>query len=371
MVRTKVFVGNLSFKTRDNGLATAFEKAGKVISATIVTRGRGRSLGYGFVEFENEEGANKAVQLLNKKDLDGREINVELAKPRTETPPGAKPEGGNQPRGNLQQGGNRGGNFRGGNFRGGNRNNYGGFNNRRGGGGQSYRPRFDNNQQFRGGNRFARGGFNNRGGARPARKPQEGKKPSPTGLFVTNLPFKFSDEDFAQVFVDAGVKPKSAKVVRNRNNRSKGYGFVEFENTQDQQKGLQVNEKTVAERTLIVKVAMIDGPEQQGQGQQAQGQQAQGQGQQAPQQAQPQAQAQGQQAQQAKPAQPAPGQTPTTPTQGQQAQQAKPATSSPQATTPKEGAKAPSSPATTGSPAKKEEKKAETPKKPETPKEKK
>jgi RNA recognition motif-containing protein len=76
---------------------------------------------------------------------------------------------------------------------------------------------------------------------------------------VTNLPFKFSDEDFAVVFTDAGTKPKSAKVVRNRNGRSKGYGFVEFENNVDQQKALKaVNTKVVAERELVVKVAMIE-----------------------------------------------------------------------------------------------------------------
>jgi RNA recognition motif-containing protein len=84
-------------------------------------------------------------------------------------------------------------------------------------------------------------------------------QPSTTGLFVTNLPFKFSDEDFAVVFTDAGTKPKSAKVVRNRNGRSKGYGFVEFENNVDQQKALKaVNTKVVAERELVVKVAMIE-----------------------------------------------------------------------------------------------------------------
>lgn len=306
MVRTKVFVGNLSFKTKDNGLSTAFEKAGKVISATIVTRGR-RSLGYGFVEFENEEGANKAVQLLNKKPLDEREINVELAKPRTENPSGGKPEG-NQARPHRQQFRPRGppgrnnyayppqGQFRPRRFN----NNY-----NQGGG---YRPRYPNKRR-----------------PYPPRKTQEKKTPSQTGLFVTNLPFKFTDEDFAKVFEDHGVKPKSAKVVRNRNNRSKGYGFVEFENNQDQQKALQeVNEKTVAERTLIVKVAMIEGPEQ--------GQQAQ-QGQQAP------------QAQQApKNAAPAPGATPqpqqtqTKPAQSPQTQKQEAKTGSP-ATAKKEDSK--------------------------------
>eukprot|EP01102_Stenamoeba_stenopodia_P021661 TRINITY_DN87_c0_g3_i1.p2 TRINITY_DN87_c0_g3~~TRINITY_DN87_c0_g3_i1.p2 ORF type:complete len:143 (-),score=52.40 TRINITY_DN87_c0_g3_i1:74-502(-) len=80
---TKVFVGNLSFKTKENELAAEFSSAGKVVSANIITRGP-RSLGYGFVELENEETATKAVQLMNKKNIDGRDINVELAKPRDE-----------------------------------------------------------------------------------------------------------------------------------------------------------------------------------------------------------------------------------------------------------------------------------------------
>jgi len=81
MVRTKVFVGNLDFTTKEAELVKEFGAAGKVISANIITRGP-RSLGYGFVEMESEEDANKAVQMLNKKEIDGRPVNVEVAKPR-------------------------------------------------------------------------------------------------------------------------------------------------------------------------------------------------------------------------------------------------------------------------------------------------
>jgi len=92
MVRTKVFVGNLSFKTQESDLAKEFEVAGKVATANIISRGS-RSLGYGFVELESEEEARKAVELLHKKQIDGREIKVEVAKPRDEnaTKEGAAP----------------------------------------------------------------------------------------------------------------------------------------------------------------------------------------------------------------------------------------------------------------------------------------
>jgi RNA recognition motif-containing protein len=54
-------------------------------SASIISRGS-RSLGYGFVEMESEEEARKSVELLNKKVIDNREINVEIARPREEKP---------------------------------------------------------------------------------------------------------------------------------------------------------------------------------------------------------------------------------------------------------------------------------------------
>jgi len=68
MAYTKVFAGNLSFRTKEDQLAEHFAVAGKVVSANIITRGP-RSLGYGFVEFETEEQAVSAVNLLNKKTL--------------------------------------------------------------------------------------------------------------------------------------------------------------------------------------------------------------------------------------------------------------------------------------------------------------
>jgi RNA recognition motif-containing protein len=81
-----------------------------------------------------------------------------------------------------------------------------------------------------------------------------------TTLFVANLPFKMDDDQFAKVFKDAALAYKSAHVVKNqRSGRSKGFGFVEFENEQDQQKALAaVNKKVVDERELVVKVALAE-----------------------------------------------------------------------------------------------------------------
>jgi cold-inducible RNA-binding protein len=78
----KLFVGSLSFSTTSEGLREFFAQAGNVTSATVITdQFSGRSRGFGFVEMSTPEEAQAAVQRLNGKDLDGRQIKVEIAKP--------------------------------------------------------------------------------------------------------------------------------------------------------------------------------------------------------------------------------------------------------------------------------------------------
>ncbi|SPO29033.1 uncharacterized protein UTRI_05607 [Ustilago trichophora] len=79
----KVFAGNLAFATTEQELKSLFSEAGKVTHAQIITRGT-RSLGYGFVTFSTDTEAQTAIQLLNKRDVGGREISVESAKPQAE-----------------------------------------------------------------------------------------------------------------------------------------------------------------------------------------------------------------------------------------------------------------------------------------------
>ena len=84
---TKLFVGSLAWATTDDGLKEFFSKVGKVESANvIVDRETNRSKGFGFVEMSSDEEAKKAVEELNGKDLDGRPIVVNEARPRTERP---------------------------------------------------------------------------------------------------------------------------------------------------------------------------------------------------------------------------------------------------------------------------------------------
>jgi len=257
---TKVFVGNLAFKTKENELADAFGASVKVMGAKIITR-RGRSLGYGFIEVGNEQDAQKAVQAMDKKDVDGRQINVEVARPREE---GQEQQQGEQQerRGGAPRGrGGRGRGTRGsprGAFRGGFRRRFPEGEDQ--GEQQEERPR--GRGGFRGRGRGSRGGF--RGGKTGAVQPgqPDTRTESKTSLFVANLPFSLDDAAFGKIFTDAGLKFKAAHVVTKRNGRSKGFGFVEFETNEDQQKALQtLNGKQVEGREITLKVALTDNRE--------------------------------------------------------------------------------------------------------------
>jgi len=280
MVRTKVFVGNLSFKTREAELAQEFAAAGPVIGANIIARGP-RSLGYGFVELDNEEDANNAVKIMNKKEIDGRPINVEVAKPRQEPPAGGDQTATSTNSNNQQNGSeatSRGG-FRGGRGRGRGGRGRGGSRGRgfsRGGGRGGYRRRFtngeegteeinnnNNQQQSTEGGSPRRRGRRGQGQNQGQTQGQDTRTESQTTLFIANLPFALDDAAFAKVFTDNGLKFKSAHVVQKRNGRSKGFGFAEFDSHDDQQKALQaLNAKKVDERELIVKVALTEQQQQ-------------------------------------------------------------------------------------------------------------
>ena len=80
---TKLFVGSLPWSVDDQKLKETFEPHGHVVSAKVVTdRSSGRSRGFGFVEMENSEDAQKAMSALNDSEMDGRKIVVNEAKAR-------------------------------------------------------------------------------------------------------------------------------------------------------------------------------------------------------------------------------------------------------------------------------------------------
>jgi RNA recognition motif-containing protein len=86
---SKLFVGNLSFQTTENDLQDYFAQAGAVVAVNIMQdRATGRSRGFAFVEMGNQEDANKAITMFNKKEFQGRPLTVNEARPREDRPPG-------------------------------------------------------------------------------------------------------------------------------------------------------------------------------------------------------------------------------------------------------------------------------------------
>jgi RNA recognition motif-containing protein len=86
---TKLFVGNLDFKVTENDLQDAFAAHGSVVETNLMMdRATGRPRGFAFVTMSSSEEAQKAIDALNGKDLGGRALTVNLARPREERPGG-------------------------------------------------------------------------------------------------------------------------------------------------------------------------------------------------------------------------------------------------------------------------------------------
>ena len=86
---SKLFVGNLSFNTTENDLQDAFAAHGTVIETNLMMdRETGRPRGFGFITMSSPEEAQKAIEALNGKSIDGRALTVNVAKPREERPAG-------------------------------------------------------------------------------------------------------------------------------------------------------------------------------------------------------------------------------------------------------------------------------------------
>lgn len=143
-----IYISNLSFDVNDSDLRELFEEYGAVSSAKVINdKFSGKSRGFGFVEMDNDEEGQRAIEELNQAEYDGKVINVSVAKPREDRPDRKRSFGGGG-------GGNRGG-FGGG---GGSRGGFGG-----GGGGNRGGGDRGHSGGFRGGDRGGdRGGYNSR-----------------------------------------------------------------------------------------------------------------------------------------------------------------------------------------------------------------
>lgn len=92
---TRLFVGNLSFNSTEGDVLDLFKQAGTVVKCELmVDKFTSKSRGFAFVEMGSQDEANKAIELCNGKELDGRALTVNEARPREERPPGGGGGGG-------------------------------------------------------------------------------------------------------------------------------------------------------------------------------------------------------------------------------------------------------------------------------------
>lgn len=90
MASKNLYVGNLPFTLDSAGLEDLFKQAGAVTSASVITdRQSGRARGFGFVEMATDEEAKKAIEMFNGKEIEGRSLTVNEARPRAERPSGS------------------------------------------------------------------------------------------------------------------------------------------------------------------------------------------------------------------------------------------------------------------------------------------
>ncbi|KAJ5076242.1 polyadenylate binding protein [Anaeramoeba ignava] len=222
-----VYIGNLPLDVTEEEIETEFGKFAEVVNVRIAQK-RGRPAGFAFVEMKNIEGAKKVVDKLDGTEVSGRTIRVELAQFEEK-------DSKQYPQQYPQQ------RFA---FRDYNRGYFPPM---------SFvpYPRYSRYSQF---SSFS-----------PTRKPQQlrrrrrqsrtPKEESKTQIHVSNLPFNMEDEEFEKIFQN--FKTKECKIARLRNGKSKGFGFVEFESNEDQQKALELNEKEFGGRKIGVRVAYV------------------------------------------------------------------------------------------------------------------
>ncbi|GMP48171.1 hypothetical protein CsSME_00015619 [Camellia sinensis var. sinensis] len=139
-VEYRCFVGGLAWATDDHALEKAFSQFGEILESKIINdRETGRSRGFGFVTFKDEQSMRDAIEGMNGQDLDGRNITVNEAQSRGSGGGGGRRDGGGYSRGGGGYGGGSGGGYG-------------------GGGGGGYGGGRDRGYGEGGGGRYSRGG---------------------------------------------------------------------------------------------------------------------------------------------------------------------------------------------------------------------
>ncbi|KAF9535092.1 hypothetical protein CPB83DRAFT_889016 [Crepidotus variabilis] len=278
----KVFAGNLSYSTTDEGLKTFFAPvANDILTAQVIMRGT-RSAGYGFVAVSTIEAAQKAVDALNKQELDGRPVIVEIAKPSDQKDKEKKE------RKAKRRPGRRGSKAVPGEVTDAEANGEAPKAEENAGESEAAKPKKKKKKSARKSKKSVEGEAAVEGtpaapveGEKAAdgtptkktrvKKPRAPRPPRPEGedpsgepsknmLFVANLGFSVDDAALEALFTEAGIKVVSARIVRRRwgsPRRSKGYGFVDVGDEDEQKKAIAALEgKDVGGRAIAVKIAV-------------------------------------------------------------------------------------------------------------------
>jgi RNA recognition motif-containing protein len=104
----KIYVGNLPFSVDSEGLKKLFAEFGEIEEAVVISdKFSGRSKGFGFVTFPNDEEAQKAIKEMNEKEVEGRGLKVNEARPMEDRPPRREGGGGRSFGGGRGSGGGR------------------------------------------------------------------------------------------------------------------------------------------------------------------------------------------------------------------------------------------------------------------------
>lgn len=255
-----------------------------ILSAQVILRGS-RSAGYGFVALATEEAAKKAVEALDKKELEGRPVIVEIAKPSDQKDKERKEKKA------KRKAGKRGSKAASGEA---SESNGEGAAPAEGaateGTDEAAKPKKKKKNARKNKAKAATSedgaeaaspaeGETTDGAPKKARKAKTPRpkrpagedpvgEPSKTMLFVANLGFNIDDDGLKALFTEAGVEVVSARIVRmhyGNPRRSKGYGFVDVGSEQEQQKGIAALEgKDVGGRNIAVKVAVNPPPQEEG-----------------------------------------------------------------------------------------------------------
>jgi len=284
----KVFAGNLAYSTTDEGLKAFFAPVqSDILSAQVILRGT-RSAGYGFVALATAEAAQKAVELLDKKELDSRQVIVEVAKPSEQKDKEKKEKKA------KRRPGRRGSKAVPGEISEAEANGEAAKVDDAAvdapGSDEAAKPKKKKKKAARKSKAKVEGETTDTGAVTPAgetdaaatvegaakkapraRKPKAPRAPRPAGedpvgepsktmLFVANLGFNIDDAGLSALFTDAGIAVNSARIVRRRwgqPRKSKGYGFVDVGGEEEQKKAIAALEgKDVGGRTIAVKVAV-------------------------------------------------------------------------------------------------------------------